>query len=32
MTYAAAVRAAGLEDTPIGDSDRIVVVAHDDDR
>ena len=31
MTYAEAIRAAGLEDTPIGDGDRIVVVANDDD-
>ena len=31
MTYGEAIRAAGLEDTPIGGGDRIEIVAHDDD-
>ena len=30
MTYGQAIRAAGLEDTPIGGGDRIEITAHDD--
>ena len=31
MTYGEAIRAAGLEDTPIGGGDRIEIVAEDDE-